>query len=200
MPINGSFGGVSVRGFRPELTYVITASPTSVNEGSSVTFVVRTTNFGSGTLYWTLEAVSGTINNSDFSAPVNAVTSGGSVVMTNNVGTFAVTLANDATTEGAETFRSRLRTGSTSGTIVATSATITINDTSQTPAPTPQPTPQPIVPQPIPQPQPQPIVIPQPQPIPQPVPTAPAPVSTALCGVNCAGIPDGNPCAGLCAI
>jgi hypothetical protein len=192
--------GIQMFIYSSGITYAISPSTTSVNEGSSVTFTVTTTGFGSGTLYWTLEAVSGTVNNTDFSSPANAVTSGGSVTITSNSGTFAVTLANDATTEGAETFRSRLRTGSTSGTIVATSSTITINDTSTTPAPiAPQPiAPQPQAPQPQPTPVPQPQVpMPQPQPTPQPIPN---PVSQALCGINCAGIVDGNPCAGLCAI
>ena len=131
MPVFGSFGGISVRAFRPDgIQYSISPSTTSVNEGSSVTFTITTVGFGSGTLYWTLEAVSGTVNNSDFSSPANAVNPGGSVTITNNSGSFSVTLANDATTEGTESFLSRLRTGSTSGTIVATSATVTISDTS----------------------------------------------------------------------
>jgi hypothetical protein len=131
MPILGSFGGAGVRGFRPGSEYSISPSTTSVNEGSSVTFTVRSIS-SSGTLYWTLEAVSGTVNNQDFSSPASAVSSGGSVTITNGSGSFSVTLNNDASTEGAETFRARLRTGSTSGTIVATSSTVTINDTSVT--------------------------------------------------------------------
>ena len=139
-------------------TFSITPSTTSVNEGSSVTFTVNTTNFGSGTLYWTLEAVSGAVNNSDFSSPANAVSSGGSVSISGGIGSFFVTLSNDATTEGAESFRARLRTVSTSGTIVATSSTIAINDTSISPQPQPvAPQPQPVAPQPQPQPQPQPV-------------------------------------------
>jgi hypothetical protein len=192
--------GIQMFIYASGITYAISPSTTSVNEGSSVTFTVTTTGFGSGTLYWTLEAVSGTVNNTDFSSPANAVTSGGSVTITSNSGTFSVTLASDATTEGAETFLARLRTVSTAGTIVATSSTITINDTSTTPAPiAPQPiAPQPIAPQPQPTPVPQPqLPTPQPQPTPQPIPN---PVAAAQCGINCAGIVDGNPCAGLCAI
>ncbi len=118
----------------PAPTYAIAPNSTSVNEGTTVTFTITTTNFGSGTLYWTLEGVSGTINNSDFSSPANAVTSGGSVSISGNTGSFAVVLSNDATTEGAESFLARLRTGSTSGTAVATSATVAVADTSITPA------------------------------------------------------------------
>ena len=119
----------------PTVSYSLAPNSTSVNEGATVTFTVTTVNFGSGTLYWTLAGVSGTINNADFSSPANAVTAGGSVTITSNSGTFAVVLSNDLTTEGAESFRANLRTGSTAGTIVATSATVTVADTSITPPP-----------------------------------------------------------------
>jgi hypothetical protein len=120
----------------PFVSYTITPSATSVNEGTTVTFNITTVNFGSGTLYWTLQGMSGTINNADFSSPANAVTLGGSVTITSNSGSFAVVLSNDLTTEGAESFRANLRTGSTAGTIVATSATVAVADTSLTPPPT----------------------------------------------------------------
>jgi hypothetical protein len=114
----------------PTLSYSLSPSATLVNEGTTVTFTVTTVNFGSGTLYWTLEGILGTINNADFSSPANAVTAGGSVTITDNSGSFAVVLSNDATTEGAESFRANLRTGSTSGTVVATSSTVAVTDTS----------------------------------------------------------------------
>ena len=114
----------------PTLSYSLAPSSTLVNEGTTVTFTVTTVNFGSGTLYWTLEGILGTINNADFSSPANAVSSGGSVTITDNSGSFAVALSNDATTEGAESFRANLRTGSTSGTVVATSSTVAVTDTS----------------------------------------------------------------------
>jgi hypothetical protein len=114
----------------PTLTYALAPNATLVNEGATVTFTVTTVNFGSGTLYWTLEGILGTINNSDFSSPANAVSSGGSVTITDNSGSFAVALSNDATTEGAESFRANLRTGSASGPIVATSSTVAVTDTS----------------------------------------------------------------------
>jgi len=108
-------------------TYSISPSTTSVNEGSSVTFTVTTTNVSSGTtLYWTLNTVSGTINSSDFSGGATS----GSFTITNGSGSVALTLANDVTTEGSESFQLQVRTNSTSGTIVATSSTVTINDTS----------------------------------------------------------------------
>jgi hypothetical protein len=57
----------------------------------------------------------------------------GSFSITTNQGQFPVTPTADSTTEGAETFTVSIRTGSTSGTVVATSSAITINDTSTTP-------------------------------------------------------------------
>jgi len=107
--------------------YAISASTSSVNEGSSVTFTVTTTNVDSGTtLYWSTNTVSGTVNASDFS---DSATSG-SFTITSGSGTVTRTLANDLTTEGSESFQLQIRTGSTSGTIVATSQTVTISDTS----------------------------------------------------------------------
>jgi len=116
----------------PPPTYSITPSVTSVNEGSSVSFTVNTTNVSNNTtLYYTISGVSGTINTSDFS-PASLT---GSFVINNNTATFSSGIRADSFTEGTESFRLQVRTVSTSGTIVATSATITINDTSLTPPP-----------------------------------------------------------------
>jgi hypothetical protein len=107
------------------ISYSITPNATSVNEGSSVTFTVSTTGIANGTtLFWTTAA--GTVNASDFTDSVVS----GSFTINNNTATITRTLTNDATTEGAESFQLQLRTGSTSGTVVATSSTVTINDTS----------------------------------------------------------------------
>ena len=111
-------------------TFAVSPSTSSVNEGSSVTFTVTTSNVSDGTtLYWSLNTVSGTINSSDFTGA--AVT--GSFSISSNTGSVALTLANDTTTEGSESFQLQVRTGSTSGTIVATSSTVTIGDTSTNP-------------------------------------------------------------------
>lgn len=107
--------------------YNISPSTTSVNEGSSVTFTVTTVNAQpSLTLYWTLNTISGTINASDFSGG----TTSGSFTTTNSSGSVTITLTSDGQTEGTESFQFQVRTGSTSGPVVATSETITINDTS----------------------------------------------------------------------
>jgi hypothetical protein len=108
-------------------TYSVTPSTTSANEGSSVIFTVNTTNINNGsTLYWTTN--SGTVNASDFTDQVTS----GSVVINNNVATITRTLSNDLSSlEGSESFQLEIRVGSVSGTIVATSTTVTVNDTSQ---------------------------------------------------------------------
>jgi hypothetical protein len=101
-------------------TYAFGTIPTSIDEGSAGTFNVTTTNVSNGTtLYWTVATNSG-----DFG------TTSGSFTITSNAGSFTVTPTADSTTEGSETFTVALRTVSTSGTVVATTGTVTINDTS----------------------------------------------------------------------
>jgi hypothetical protein len=97
----------------------------SVNEGSSVIINVNTFDYEGQTLYWTIQGVTGTINSSDFTN-----FSGSFTVQANNFGTFTITTTEDLTTEGTESFVVQIRTDSTSGSIKATSDTITINDTS----------------------------------------------------------------------
>ena len=102
------------------------SSPSSVNEGSALVCTVTTTNVAdSTTLYWTTSHTSTT--DADFTA------NNGSFTINSNSGTFNVTPSADATTEGAETFTVQIRTGSVSGTIVATLPSVTVNDTSLTP-------------------------------------------------------------------
>ena len=111
-------------------SYTVTSSVTSADEGSVVTFTVNTVNVAdSTTLYWTLGGVSGTVTSNDFTTNTS-----GTVPINSDTGTVQVTIKNDLTTEGSEQFVLQLRTDSTSGTVVATSSTVTINDTSLTPA------------------------------------------------------------------
>ena len=115
----GDFYGASAAAATP--TYSVTA-PASINEGSSGTINVSTTNVADGTtLYWTVTP------SADFG------TTSGNFSITSNAGSFTVSPTADLTTEGPETGTIQIRTGSTSGTIVA-SDTFTINDTSTTPA------------------------------------------------------------------
>ena len=107
----------------PTPTYTLTpffsGGPESVNEGSGLNFLVGGTNIPDGTYYWTIETNAG-----DFA------TTDGTVTVTNNYGVFGVTPTADATTEGSETFTVALREVSITGTILVTSAAVTINDTS----------------------------------------------------------------------
>jgi hypothetical protein len=112
-------------------TYSIAASTTSVNEPGTVTFTITTTNIPNGTvLYY---SISGTVVAADFSD----ATLTGSFTISGNAGSISKTTVADTTTEGNETFTLSIRTSSTAGTIRATSATITVNDTSLTPPPPP---------------------------------------------------------------
>jgi hypothetical protein len=117
------------RAFRPDTvtieapTFTITPNKYFVSEGDSVTFNITTTNFGSGTLYWTNI---GTTIGADFNNGLNS----GSINIENDSGTFTLNLANDLLLEGPQSIQIELRTGSTSGPIVSTTFIISVNDTS----------------------------------------------------------------------
>jgi hypothetical protein len=108
----------------PTPTYTLTPAANNVNEGSSLTITVGGTNITNGTYYWTIETGAGEFDPNT-----------GEVSVTDNSGTFSVTPTADVTTEGSETFTVALRSGSVSGSILETSESITINDTSLAPVP-----------------------------------------------------------------
>jgi hypothetical protein len=114
-------------------SYSFDSVPTNIDEGTTETFNVSTVNVPSGTspIYWTINHI--TTSNADF-VDVN-----GSFTITNNAGSFSISAIDDSITEGAQTFTVSLRTGSITGTIVATSSTITLNDTSVAPGIVPFP-------------------------------------------------------------
>lgn len=106
-----------------QLSYSVSAN-SSYNEGNTVNVSISTVNVANGTtLYWTIEGTN--VDSSDFTNNIS-----GSVVINNNVGSVSRTLANDAAIEGSESFVFKLRSGSISGTVLATSQSITITDTS----------------------------------------------------------------------
>jgi len=106
----------------PPPTYAVSPDVTEIGEGSSVTYTITTTNVPDGTtLYWTN---SGTTNAMDFSDGINS----GSFTITSGVGTVVRTLNADLLLESTETIILQIRTGSTSGTIVATAATVDVLD------------------------------------------------------------------------
>ena len=112
-----------IRRFLPseEVSYSVTQSVTTVNEGNDVMFTV-TSNVADGTvLYWT---TTGTTDTSDFSD----TTTSGTVTITSNSGTIIRSLLLDSLTDPTETIILQLRTGSMSGPIVATSGTVTVID------------------------------------------------------------------------
>lgn len=113
-------------------SFLISPSATNVNEGDTVTFTITTTNF-SGDLYWSIST--GSMSNSDFTSPANAVTSGGTVFISGNTGTISFVINEDLTTEGTENFSLILKANSPTGLTVAQSSSITVNDTSQSVVP-----------------------------------------------------------------
>jgi hypothetical protein len=98
-------------------TYTI-SSPASINEGDTRTFVVNTTLVPNNTTLWF------TVSPSEDLSPEN-----GSFTINNNTASFDISATEDATTEGTEQGTVEIRTGSVTGTIVATDA-FAINDTS----------------------------------------------------------------------
>ena len=113
-----------------EPVYNITANKSSMGEGDSITFTVTTQGVQNNTtLYWTAQ---GSVNDSDFSedASGTALITGST---SSGIGSFSLTTTEDRLTESSESFRIYLRTGSLSGTVIATSDEITISDTSRNP-------------------------------------------------------------------
>jgi hypothetical protein len=113
--VQGQSSSITINDTSKTATYSLGASSSSVNEGSSATFTLTTTNVSSGTsVPYTLSGVSA----ADISG---GSLSGNAVVNSSGIAIISVTLLNDLLTEGAETL-----------TITAGSATAStfINDTS----------------------------------------------------------------------
>ena len=107
------------------LTPAFTVTPASIDEGASGSFTVN--NLGAaGTYYYTINNI--TTANADFSS----VSGSFNTATLNGNGTFTITTIADNTTEGAQTFTVSVRINSISGTILVTSGSVTINDTSLT--------------------------------------------------------------------
>ena len=112
----------------PPATYTVGQNSTAISEGGSVTYTVTTTNVTNGTtLYYTL---SGTATADDFVGGTMA----GSFTINNNTGSFNVNVVGDIVTDDGETFTAKIRLDSSSGTVVATAAEVTITDVGQTEA------------------------------------------------------------------
>ena len=111
--------------------YSVTPSTTVLDEGQSISFVITTEEVASGTiLYYTL---SGDASANDFTdntlfGSVTVIDFGSGSA----TGTVTKVISLDLVTEGDEEFVFQLRTDSTSGSIVATSSTVTIKDVNPT--------------------------------------------------------------------
>ncbi len=111
-----------------EPSYSLSTSSSSIDEGSTLTSTVRTTNVPTGTkLYW---SASGTnITSSDFSS--------GELLGSESVGSdgtlsFSHTLDNDVKTEGSETLIINVFSDSSRSTKIVGGIALSINDTSKT--------------------------------------------------------------------
>ena len=126
---NSSSASINIKIYMPTPIYIITPSVATINEGGVLTSTVTTTNVATGTkLYY---ALSGTgITTADFSA--GALAGEGVTNATGKFG-FSHTLANDLTTEGAETLNIKLFTDSARTLQVGSTASVSISDTSTTP-------------------------------------------------------------------
>jgi sugar lactone lactonase YvrE len=134
LPLNANVpasGTINLQNFYGATISTFNISPNvgTVNEGGTVRFNVTTNNF-SGTLFW---SILGSVTNADFSSPLNAVTSGGTLSVSANTGLLDITTNTDSTTEGSESFSVRLKALSTSGPVVTQSSNVFINDTSIAP-------------------------------------------------------------------
>ena len=118
---------VTINDLVPSATVGI--STTSVNEGQSVEFTVNTTNVPNGsTLFFSSggTAVAADFDDNSLTGSFNIVGTGSST----GIATFTRTLVAEGgtATEGSENFNIVIRNGSTSGTALTTTPSITIND------------------------------------------------------------------------
>ena len=121
---NPNSGGLVIGRPWIAISYSISPSASAVNEGDTITYTITTVGVADGTtLYWTN---SGTTVGADFTGSANS----GSFTVNSGTATFTRVLANDYLTEGTETVVVEIRTGSTSGPIVATSGAVSVADTS----------------------------------------------------------------------
>ena len=128
LSVNGaSSGSVTINDTSqtPIPVYSVSASPTTVNEGDTISFSFNATNTPNGTGFsWNL--VGSAASASRFTAGIT----GGPFTVTSGNCPSALTVVNDYITEGTTSFAAQMIYN---GTVVATSPYITINDTSITP-------------------------------------------------------------------
>lgn len=125
-PIIGVSSTIYVSNTSYSLLSLVESSLT-VNEGSTVSITVNAPGVSDGTtLYYTTTGITSATDFSDSSLT-------GSFVVNSGISTIFRTLSNDLSIVGEENqeyFQIQIRRGSTSGTIIGTSSTITVQDTS----------------------------------------------------------------------
>jgi len=125
---NVNIGRIEPAGVPANSTYTVTSNFASLNENQNVTFTVNTTNVANGTqLYWTVAGGPG-FTAADFADSAGS----GSLTINSNTGSIVRSLRADYVTEGPEFFILEIRINSSSGQIVATSPTVSVNDTTTT--------------------------------------------------------------------
>ena len=106
----------------------VVPSATTVNEGGSVTFTINGTNIPDHSSKYRAYFV-GSVSGDDFTN----ISSFKSFGITNNTGSVTLNLSDDFITEGIESFYVEFRYNSATSNLLATSPTITVNDTSREP-------------------------------------------------------------------
>ena len=109
--------------------YSISPDKTNMNEGDTVIFTITGSNIPNATvLYWTLDS-SSTFPLNSYQRFSDSQTSG-TVTINNNTATLTRQVYANTHTDASSSFSVNLRSVSISGTILATSSQITVNDTS----------------------------------------------------------------------
>lgn len=108
----------------PNPSYNLTASTTTITENATVTFNLSLFDITDGTFYWRAEGTN--ITTADFTG--GAIT--GSVTTSGGSAQISLTTAEDVAIEGIESFEMKIYSDSGYTSLVATSPTVTISDTS----------------------------------------------------------------------
>ena len=114
---------VTVNDTSQTVSATCTPDVSTVNEGSNVTFTVSTTNFTSGTLNWD------TVRSADMESTDISATSG-TVSISGSTGSIVITATSDGYTETGQTESFQVRVYDPNGTVMVTSSSVTISDTS----------------------------------------------------------------------
>jgi len=103
----------------------VTANTTSINEGGSVDITVTdaSTDFLAGGFYYTLTGTNITAADFSTNSLTGTITTSG---LTNGTATFTVTTSLNDAAEGTESFQVQIRQGSTGGSIIGTSPSISV--------------------------------------------------------------------------